>query len=258
MRPGDIEARRLSACQADAANGLYAQAMAAFVRWLAGHLPAVRTEFENVRAAVRAEIRHEHPRTADIHAQLIATYSIFIAFLLDTGVLDEAEVKQFQSRVGTALDEVASTQAQFTAGVEPCAAFLRLIGSAIGAGRAHLADREGNAPVGAEKWCSWRDDKVGPGDGARLVWRPQGDRIGWLDKDALYLDRDAAYRSAQAMSLDGTGVEVSSTTLARRLRDKHLLISTDVARETLTVRRVLEGRQRDVLHLPAKLLGVGV
>jgi hypothetical protein len=255
-RPGDISAPGLSACQADAAAGLYAQSLACFVRWLAGRLPAVRAEFDAMRAAVRAEVRHEHARTGDIHAQLIATYSIFGAFLIDTGVIDEAGLARFQSRIGTALQEVASAQAQFTSGLEPTAAFFRLLSSAIGAGRAHLADRDGNAPAGAEKSCGWRDETIGQGDSSRLVWRPQGDRVGWLDGVELYLDRDASYRAGQAMDTTGAGIEVSATTLARRLRDRHLLVSTDPARETLTVRRTLGGTQRDVLHLSARLLGI--
>ena len=256
MRSGDIDVEKLSACQIDANAGLYSQATATFVRWLAARLPAVREEFETLRCAVRAQVRHDHARTADIHAQLIAACSVFSAFLLDVGAIDEAGAARFQSRVGAALQEVATTQTQYTASVEPTGAFFRLLGSAIGAGRAHVADRDGNASEGAEKSSGWRDESVGPGEFRRVVWRPHGDRVGWLDGDALYLDRDAAYRVAQGMSIDGTGIEVTATTLARRLRDRHMLVTIDPARETLTVRRVLEGRQRDVLHLSAKVLGV--
>jgi hypothetical protein len=57
------------------------------------------------------------------------------------------------------------------------------------------------------------------------------------------------------MAADGAGIEVSATTLTRRLRDKGLLLSTDRNRDTLTVRVTLEGRRRDVLHLHARTIG---
>jgi hypothetical protein len=42
---------------------------------------------------------------------------------------------------------------------------------------------------------------------------------------------------------------VSEQTLRHRLRERGLLVSTDVGRQMLTVRRTLEGCPRQVLHL---------
>ena len=39
--PGDVDARRLTMCQADAAGGLYAAAMAGFVRSIADAYPTI-------------------------------------------------------------------------------------------------------------------------------------------------------------------------------------------------------------------------
>ena len=41
---GDIDPKRLSACQRDAAGGLYAQATAGYVQWLAPRLDQARAE----------------------------------------------------------------------------------------------------------------------------------------------------------------------------------------------------------------------
>ena len=122
-------------------------------------------------------------------------------------------------------------------------------------GGAHVADRDGGAPQGLERAFGWRLFHIGTGDNERAEWRPQGARVGWIDGDNLYLDRDASYRAAQAMVVDGTGIEVSSITLTRRLRQKGLLRTTDSQRETLTVRQTLEGLRRDVLHLDTRTIG---
>jgi hypothetical protein len=258
IQAGSVDTDRLTACQADAARGLYAQATAAFVRWLAPHLDEARAEFEALRREARGQFHHDHARTADIRAQLTAAYSIFVAFLVEVEVIDASEVADLQARVGAALQHAANTQVQFSATSEPVGAFVRLLTSAIAAGRAHLADPRGGAPEKCERACGWRKTSVGTAGYQRDGWQPQGDRVGWLDGDYVYLNRDAAYRAAQGMSADGTGIEVSVTTLTRRLRDKHLLASTDRARETLTIRRVLEGKHYDVLHLDAKSLGLSL
>ena len=77
-------------------------------------------------------------------------------------------------------------------------------------------------------------------------------RIGWLDGDDLYLEPDAALSAAQRLARDaGDALVVTPRTLHRRLRERGYLASTDVKRETLKVRRTLEGARRDVLHLRA-------
>ena len=53
----------------------------------------------------------------------------------------------------------------------------------------------------------------------------------------------------------GDGIGVTSQTLRKRLSERGLLASVDAKRETLTVRRTLEGKQRDVLHLVSSQLG---
>jgi hypothetical protein len=44
VEPGDIDPQRLTACQRDAGSGLYAQATAGYIAWLASKLDEVRAE----------------------------------------------------------------------------------------------------------------------------------------------------------------------------------------------------------------------
>ena len=53
VAPGDIGPQRLSACQRDAAGGLYAQAMAGYIQWLAPRLDDVRAEMSAAHARYR-------------------------------------------------------------------------------------------------------------------------------------------------------------------------------------------------------------
>jgi len=53
----------------------------------------------------------------------------------------------------------------------------------------------------------------------------------------------------------GEPLVVSETTLKKRLKEKGMLASTDATRETLTVRRKIQGRHIPVLHLRAANVG---
>jgi hypothetical protein len=236
---------------------LYAQATAAFVRWLAPQFEEARTEFEKLRFELRNQVRHEHLRTADIRAQLTAGYSILIRFLLDIGAIEEKELDRFKGRIGAGLEDAANAQSEYSRGAEPVGAFLRLLTSAIGAGRAHVADLSGGAPQTQAASAGWRLVRIGAGRNEREEWQPQGDRIGWVDGDFLYLDRDGSYKAAQTMAVDGSnGIEVSASTLLRRLRDRGLLTEFDRSREVLTARKTIEGRRQDVVCLRASLLSL--
>jgi hypothetical protein len=246
---GAIDAAKLTVCQRDATNGLYAQAAACFIRWLAPRLDDVREEFEKLRREARAAVTHAHARTSDIRAQLVAAYSIFVAFLADCGF--ESEASALPVRVGAALREAAEAQMGFETAIEPTSAFSQLLGSAIAAGAAHVADSGGYAPEGFESACGWRRSALGHDS-----WLPQGIRVGWLTPEGLYLDRNAAYRAAREMATDGTGVEVSCQTLGSRLKECGLLLTTDTKRETNSIRRKLDGAERAVWHVRPRLLGL--
>ena len=77
-----------------------------------------------------------------------------------------------------------------------------------------------------------------------------GDCVGWLDGNNLYLEPESAFVTAQRMGRDGgTTLPITSKTLHKRLNEKRLLLSTDLRRNTLTVRRVINGTRIPVLHL---------
>jgi hypothetical protein len=261
VQNGDISADKLTKCQADAAAGLYAQATSAFVAWLAPQLDEVREQFRAEVAEKRLQLKYPHPRTNHICAQLEATYSIFAAFLTETGTMNETEAQELIDRAVAALRAVAAEQAQFAKNSEPCGRFLELLRSAVASGEAHVADRAGGAPMNLESACGWRKREIVIGEivkvePERVEWLPQGARVGWLEDEDLYLDPEASYRTAQRMAPAGGGIEVSDTMLWRRLDEKKFLASTERHRGKMKIRRQIEGRQHEVLHLRADVLGL--
>jgi hypothetical protein len=132
-----------------------------------------------------------------------------------------------------------------------------LLNAAIAAGKAHITTSQGGVPENPGAWGWRRPSSGGSAAFGEFVrdWDPQGDRVGWLDGNDLYLEPDASHGIVQRMSRDsGEPLGVSSHTLRKRLKEAGLLKSTDPTRQTLTVRRTIQGMRREVLHLDVPAL----
>jgi hypothetical protein len=250
--PDTLNWKQLTVCQQDAASGRYAEALAGFVRWLApryeGVQKGLRAELAELREKAMGDVLHK--RTPEIVANLGLGWRYFLAYAVEQGAITTDERDALAKQAWKTLGEVAVAQARYQAESEPTRRFLELLRAALASGKAHIASQMGEEPVTPQAW-GWRQKTVGAGEHSREEWQPQGARIGWYDgASALYLEPEAAYAAAQAVGQQvGDGLTITAHTLRRRLHQRGLLVSTDPKRETLTIRRTLEGKQRDVLHL---------
>jgi hypothetical protein len=258
VAPGDIAIEALTFCQTDAAAGRYAEALAGYVAWVAARYNELwatwATDLSRLRlTAMQADA---HPRTPDIVAELAMGMDWFLRFAEEIGVLTHDEVEARWSDVWAALVEAASEQQHQQVIAEPAAAFLDLLGGALVGGHAHLAGPDGRAPANPRPW-GWREYEVGVGDSYRTEWRPQGDQVGWVDGDNLYLKATAAYTAVQRYGrASGEGLSVGLLTLKKRLHEKGLLLSVETRgrKQRLEVRRTIDGKRHDVLHLAVAVL----
>jgi hypothetical protein len=258
VSPGDVPLTRLNPHQRAAAAGHYAEALAGFLRWLA---PQYR-ELCEVLPARRAELRERaltgngSARTPGVVADLALGLSLFLDFALAAGALTRQDRDALARRGWAALQAAAAAQAEHVQAVEPTALFLRLLVGALASGRAHVAGPAGLEPKPAPQAWGWRGKEYtfsGPdGPETDISWLAQGKRIGWIDGDDLYLEPEASYAAAQEMARDqGDGLPVQPRTLHRRLHERGLLLTIERhgGKTRYAVRRTLEGRRRDVLHL---------
>jgi hypothetical protein len=251
MSRTDIDLERLTACQKDAAAGLYAQSLSGFVSWLAPFYGDVRERLlaERNELANAASRTAAHRRTPRIIADLALGLRYFLNYAVALGAITDAERLVLWNDGWKALGEAANAQAKHQNACDPAVRFIELLSSALSTGEAHLANDEGGAPEDAAAW-GWRERVDGAGGFARQTWQSQGKRIGWIEGENLYLDPDGSFAAAQEMGRKGSdGLTITSQTLRKRLHEGGLLSSIDTKRETLTIRRMLEGRTHDVLHL---------
>ncbi len=209
--PGDVDADRLTACQADAASGLYAAAMAGFVRSIADAYPTIRAGLraEVVRLRGEALEGRAHRRTPEIVANLALGIDHLLTFATAVGAVEREEAAGLRERCWRALLDAASDQRSHQAASEPSARFIELLSAAVTAGRAHLANEEGDRPANPGAW-GWR--RIPEGAFANESWRPMGERVGWVTDeggDDLFLDPDASFAAAQRVGRD-TGIRSRS------------------------------------------------
>lgn len=127
ISPGDVRRDRLTVCQADAAAGRYAQALAGFVRWLAPRYEDLRGRLRQEAAHLRDRARtdEQHARTSGIVADLAIGLNYFLDFATESAAITVAERDDLARRCWAALGQTAATQAEHVGAAEPCGQFLR-------------------------------------------------------------------------------------------------------------------------------------
>jgi hypothetical protein len=224
--------------------------MAGYIQWLAPRLDQVRAEMTAAHGRYREQAAHAglHRRTPGIVADLFIGWERFLDFAHEAEALTRSEAEVYRARVWNTLIQVARRQFEHLQEANPVERFLELLRAAISTGHAHLATRDRGMPDNPGAW-GWRTQRTGKH--RRAEWLPQGARVGWLDGQDLFLDIDSAYRAAQAMATDGAGIAVGVQTLVKRLHEAGWLRSFDGQRGKLKVRRMIDGKRLEVLHLPA-------
>ncbi|MFZ0634213.1 MAG: hypothetical protein WA755_13535 [Candidatus Acidiferrales bacterium] len=227
--PGDVDKERLTECQYDARAGLYAEAMSAFLQWIASKYDEVRRRLRRLARIYTAKATREgeHARTPEITANLMAGFDIFLEFAEECKAMSASEAKDYLDDAWDSLLDASEAQSRGLATEEPAQRFLELIAAAITRGDAHLA----HANLDAD---------------AKNV---KGRTIGWYsseNEDEVWLDLNSAFAVAKELARQqGEPFGVRMRTLGNRLRDRRLL--TDWGEHRNTVQRKVNGSYRWVL-----------
>jgi hypothetical protein len=249
VSPTDVQWEVLTPCQADAKNGLYAQAMAGFLHWVAPQYDTIKDTLAGTTLAWRALVPATHRRTSDLIASLAVGAERFLLFAREAEAISEAERVTLWGKIWQALLASSTAQSILQADSDPAQRFVELITSALSSGRAHLAGPTGMEPKDYLRW-GWKN-VVLPNDEGTI--KSHGEQIGWTDGENVYLDPESSFAVAQRLAQDQhDSLPVTPQVLRKRLKEKGYLIM-EGARETVMVRRVLAGQTRSVLNFNKSL-----
>jgi hypothetical protein len=246
---GELDFKKLTACQSDAAAGLYSMALSGFIRWLAPRIAnaekAMQKAVTEYRSAAAKIGDQSHMRTPDNVANLMQGFHFWLQFATSHQAITTEKRAELWKRACHAFDELIRVQTVNQTTADPTQQFIQLIGSAFAGGRAHLCDSAGGRPKQNAAEFGWKHNT----DARPTTWTARGQQIGWTRDGNMYLEPTNTFAIVQAIAKEtGQHITLSLTTLLRRLKQANLLASTDESRETITIRRTLEGAQHSVLH----------
>jgi hypothetical protein len=244
---------KLDTAQANARQGLYAQAMAGYVRWLAGQ-DQLRARLADRQAALRRATNGTHARTPENIASLMLGVETLLAYAVAMQAITPQQSETYRQRASSALAEQARTQDTYLQDATPTRRFIALIRAVISSGRGHIDSVSGGEPAYNAYALGWRYRRIGQ-DG---VMEPIGKLIGWIDEASnLYLDPVSAYAEAQLLAnAENLTIPVSAKTLWGLLDKAGLLVSKD--KGLSSIRAYVGGTRKRVLHLNAvSFLGLG-
>ena len=249
IAPGDINVSRLTAAQAYAENGTYAEVMAAFTQRLArladaGKLPS---RLDARRKELRAEaLKGSHTRMPDNIASLMVGVEEFLDFAAENAAIAETERSELRASAWAALSKQANMQASQVKGTDPASRFVSLIAAAVSAKSANIGGIKGGAPGRATR-LGW--DQRGSDDKTYFV--ANGPTIGWIEGDDLYLEPETAMACAKRLAREqGTELPFSDRRIQKALQEAGLLKSAEPDRNM--VRKTLHVGRKYVLHLSAE------
>jgi hypothetical protein len=226
LRPNAINAVKLAAAQREAAAGTYAMAMAGFIKWLAPQLEAKQAQFqEHVKTHRERARTADHKRTADVMAQLMAAWGVWLDFAVEVGAVTEEAAAEIADRVWKTLLDLGSEQSALQEESNPVAKFRDLILAALQGGRVHLrsmANEMDVPPPNATSW-GWVERTTDRGE---VITITNGQHIGWADEERLYLIPALTFKAVSDLSGVG-GFGTGRNKLSRELVNEGVVLRTE-------------------------------
>lgn len=262
---GTVDKAVLTSCQRDADSGVYASAMAGFVRHLAGRYEPAREQLRERVAELRtlAILPGQHDRTPANVAELAAGFDAFADFAVEVGAIDQAEAERHRARVWVGLMESAEdARADMASQGTPVDRFFQLLAASLASTKAYLGTVEDSRwPIGMETHCGWRPaDEFRGGlagsEDSRGRYQPSGGApmVGWYDarNGLIYLEPDESHRVVAAMAQAQGESLPSPVTMRKLLADAGKLAERDSrnaaeGKGRLTARKTIQRARREVL-----------
>ncbi len=260
VQPPDVDLDVLTELQVARDDGVLAQAMAAFVQWLAPQMDTLADTLPDRKQVLRQEALEAgkaHSRTPDIIASLMIGVEMFLRFATDHGAITKDQAGTLWTVCQDAIREAAIRQANIQEEECPVQRFLELLGSAMSGGSAHLEGIKGGMPQVTPEAYGWRETTTIVNNNQVKDHRPFGKRVGWVDDAGVYLDMEVAFGVAQSLAnSQGNTIAIGPKTLQKRMANKGIIVSSESGVNTKRI--TLAGTRVRVLHVPREALHPGI
>lgn len=157
----------LDMAQDQAEKGIYAQAMSAYIQWLAINWEKAVTDFKDQATIYTASIRKLHPeiqnRLHDYYGLLCSAQKLAIDCFMDMGLITQTEATAEIKANQNAIMEIMIQQAEMVNSESPVKKFFQAIGTLLDQGKVHLAPHSNDTlyypPDNKSELIGWYDTK---------------------------------------------------------------------------------------------------
>lgn len=256
---GEVPIQTLAELSATpAANGRAAWT-AALARWCAARMPMTvwLETTERDYTATLLDRSAADPgvawRRASSAAQLAAGWRAALNAAVELGALDEDQAAAVWDRAWSGIVESLGRQDIITARRTPVERAADALRSALVAGRAHVAHRNGGPPDGDARTWGW---DLPPAADTFGTVRPRGSCVGWTDGERLWLDPGAAVAAIEAQARsEGEPLNLTKRALGSALADAGVARTSGKPGDArLTVRLRLDAARPHVWEVPVTWL----
>lgn len=224
LKKGDIDTDNLTAMQALSKAGKFAEAMSAFIHYIAADYRKVIDDFNKDRLALRQQLLNKagttksHTRQPTTLTHLAASWRVWLKAAVERQVISKAEAKELWDEIWKTLFATIEAQKEQQSSLHPADYFIRLFRSALLSGKCHLATVESKEPEGSNRF-GWRSGIA------------QGECAGWIDNGLIYMQPETAYKHANAQGFSlGEGIPVGVKKLWERMDERGMIALKDKGR----------------------------
>jgi hypothetical protein len=244
ISPGDVHLTVLSDMQRAAGAGVLREAMASYIKYVAGQdKSSLKRRVMELRADATKKVGGGHSRTPENAALLMLGVENLLAYAASIGA--DLDGEKLRGEAWEALLATGQDQDRHQRDEQPAERFKALLQGLLSSGGAHIRDAYRGSPPGA-CMLGWTEKEYG--DKVRI--EPGGRSIGWIDGEDLFLEPDAAYAELQQFSQrQGHPLALTKGALWKRVGEAGLLEPGEEGRHT--VKKTIGDHRRRVLHLKA-------
>jgi hypothetical protein len=238
-----VTSAALTEMQQAAAQGKLAASLATFLSYLARDREKIKAQFDKDRIAYRDKLNqnhHGHARQTTTTAHLAASWRVWLKSATEEKAIDREKGNTLWRQIWRALAEAGHDQQSHQASLNPADHFVDLLRSALISGKANLQTVDGGLPKEIGNLCGWRDGK------------PNGECVGWVHDNILYLEMNTAYGVANAQGhRNGEGIAVGKKMLTSRLEERGLILGKQQGRGRKTR---TPGNRRPAIAMPLNVI----
>ena len=178
LHRGDISPAGLTGIQRAAGEGRFAQVLASFIAWLVPQMAELESgrrarELHALRGALHLG---GHRRTAEVVANLLQGFGMFLAFVRERQLIGDGELEERWKAGQRLLIAAGEAQSNYLKEEDPLNVLFGTLRSLLISGKAHVRTLDSLEPCDESSLWGWQNAMA------------RGDCVGWIDGDDLYLE----------------------------------------------------------------------